>query len=293
MRPETASERSPLSPAPDSLERMTIPTISLLERYQGAFMGAALGLTADPSLLALFPWDSLQDIMVTYDRPEYRDHRPIPTSPGQGWPLGQRLLAEILWQGLDCPLLEVGSGPWLKGVVKRWRSLTQAAGLPPSLQSDLLKHQEQALYLLRQRASLREWKQWLHHHSLGIWRQHWDGDLPTADWERTQLEDRDLWVILGVLSRTAGDFPTAIAQGKTLLCSEESMTLGWIGATIGLMRGTGECRATAPLSPQLPLLSSPPLEKTQYLGTQCFTQWAGLPPHNAAGLTPWTIALPQ
>lgn len=291
-----------------TLMKISGPTLSLLERYQGAFMGVILALDHAASQ---FPWEMLRAIALGYDRPAYQHH----LQTGHSWPTSQRMLAEMVWHSLGEPTVGSSGGEsWLVGVMERWRSIplnvVNAVNVDTESQdrsspTQLLTEMDTLRQLVAQRAPLGQWQRHLQRYPLGRWRQRWGGSPATAG-ERTPLEDRDLWVILGVLARTDGDFATAIAQGQTLLgsqdASQDAIALGWIGATIGSMAGA-HALPIAPSSLPTPsgtlpapstAIPSPRLIAARDLGTQCFLDWAGQATGNAHQtnpLTPWAITL--
>lgn len=287
-----------------------LPTISLCDRFQGAFVGASLGaaLAGD---IDLFPQQVLESILLNYERTEYRYHRKNDDDQRQQWSTEQWLLAEILWQSLDQPL-DAGSGEaWLRRVVAGWRSL---APITPSQSTvaQFLEAGETAARLTRDRAPLAQWKSWLQ--TLGT--------VSTATTgEATLLGDRDLWAILGILSRTEGDWFTAIAQSRMIVdantanaankgadesnvhasATPPSELLAWVGAIVGTTTGADNLSSNQkkPYSP-VPDAAKPPLPSITYnahthnarqLGFQCFIQWSGLAATQTPLLAPWTIRL--
>ena len=296
-----------------------VPSVSLLERYQGAFTGAAIALEAagTGTASAQFPWATLQAIVLAYDRPAYRHHRQLDSPPD--WSVPQWRLAETLWQTLDRPDLLGNGTVWLQQMMAAWRSLPWAAlGYPDALREGFPQG-DAAIALLKNRSTGSPWHRWLRqvsdnhhpdnhhpekHHPDTYRRDNTEEKFPISEVPKAPLTDSDLWVILGILSRSNGHLATAIAQVKDLpplTAPREAAILGWIGATVGLMNGlmNGSSPLTSALSSALSAAPPPSnaapdsIAIAYHQGTQCFCQWAGLPPPTVPTLTPWGISLPS
>ncbi|MEM1426243.1 MAG: hypothetical protein AAGF75_06800 [Cyanobacteria bacterium P01_H01_bin.130] len=283
---------------------MRVPSVSHLERYQGAFTGAAIALEAASTgtASAQFPWATLQAIALAYDRAAYRHHRQL-DFPAD-WSVPQWLLAETLWQTLDRPDLLGDGTVWLQEIMAAWRSLPwDALGYPDALREGFPQG-EAAIALLKNRSIRSLWQRWLrqvsgkHHPDKHFTDKHFpdtyrrdntEEKFPISEGPNAPLTSSDLWVSLGILSRSNGHLATAINQAKDLpplTAPREAAILGWIGATIGLMNGPSPFTSTLAAAPDSVAIA-------YHQGTQCFCQWAGLPSPTVPTLTPWGISLPS
>lgn len=301
------------------LSVVRVPSVSLLERYQGAFTGAAIALESGTGTAsAQFPWATLRAIILAYDRATYRYHpcsEALNSDTLMDGSVSQWLLAETLWQTLDQPDLLDDGTVWLQQIMAAWRSLPWTTlGYPDAPVLEEFPQGEKAIALLQNRDPRPLWQCWLrqvfdtHRRDVrrrDVCRRDNTGEkFPISEAPDAPLTSSDLWVILGILSRSSGHLATAIAQVKDLpplTAPREAAILGWIGATVGLMNGlmNGSSPLTSALSSALSAAPPPSnaapdsIAIAYHQGTQCFCQWAGLPPPTVPTLTPWGISLPS
>ncbi len=274
-----------------------LPKVSLFDRFQGAFVGAAILGNSES-----FPWEVLEAIALNYERPEYRYSDPH-RHQLRHWSPEQWRLAEVLWQSLDQPPF-VGSGSlWLGRVLAGWQSL-----MPTPDNTQTLDTGKTAKQLIESRATLPQWRLWLGQFDAASTAV----ISATETGETALLKEQEFWTIVGGLGRTGGEMSTAIAQ-TTMLLNDESSSLGWIGASLGLTHGAERFlsnfsadyldhknqnflqRSALNTSKIYDIVEnerlSSSVDAARNRAIQCFNQWSGAAPFTSPSLTPWTVTL--